>query len=85
MLKSNLLLLCYEPKQVKRIGAIELMPVRSFFSSALSQMYDISGAQARAQEAALRNSYSAANNSSSSSAADANKPQQASRLRRFRN
>jgi hypothetical protein len=69
---------------VKRIGAIELMPVRSFFSSALSQMYDISGAQARAQEAAIRNSYSANSSSSSGNAADANKPQQASRLRRFR-
>jgi hypothetical protein len=85
MVECHLLFAMLCTIQVKRIGAIELMPVRSFFSSALSQMYDISGAQARAQEAALRNSYSAANNSSSSNAADANKPQQASRLRRFRN
>ncbi|KAG5186774.1 hypothetical protein JKP88DRAFT_35968 [Tribonema minus] len=82
--------------KVNRIGAMELLPVRTFFSAALSSMYDISGAKGRAEVARLqRVSAPDAMGGAAPKAgggggqyqgdlAAAPPPQQQSRLRRFR-
>ena len=69
--------------QVSNIGAIELMPVRSFFSSALSQMYEISGSKAKADQMALRVAEERAAGRSGDGIDLAPKQPQTNRLRRF--